>query len=169
MGRRVSVLQGYSSEAILSLLRKERNARLRTCLCVLYQLSLGQSPSYLSSIFQVSAKQIRQWAHRFERFGVAGLAVKKSPGQSARLSPTQMERLRVLLSENPEIYGYNTQTWTGPLLRDWIQKEFTIFYKRAQIYNLLKKLGFSYQKGKGIYPEADPTLRASQIDVLKKK
>ena len=35
------------------------------------------------------------------------------------------------------------------------RKNYGIVYKKAQIYNIIKSLGFSYQKGKGIFPETD--------------
>lgn len=61
----------------------------------------------------------------------------------------------MLISESPQTYGYNTNTWTGPLLIDWIEKHFGVVFKKAQIYNIIKEMGFSYQKAKGFYPEAD--------------
>ena len=41
---------------------------------------------------------------------------------------------------------FNSATWTGPLLIEWIKREYNISYKKAQIYNILKKLGLTYQK-----------------------
>jgi transposase len=51
--------------------------------------------------------------------------------------------------------GYNTETWTGSILIDWISKNFGIRYKKAQIYNIINQLVFSHHKAKGAYPEAD--------------
>lgn len=41
------------------------------------------------------------------------------------------------------------------MLIEWVDKEFGILYKKVQIYNIIKRLGFSYQRGRGIFPEAD--------------
>jgi transposase len=71
------------------------------------------------------------------------------------LKQEQRERIAVLLGEPPTDHGYNTATWTGPLLIEWIQKHYGILYKRAQIYNIIKSLGFTYQKGRGLFPETD--------------
>ncbi len=65
----------------------------------------------------------------------------------------------ILLSSTPEAYGYNTALWNGSILIDVVKKEFKVEYKRAQIYNVLKKIGFSFQKGRPSYPEADPELK----------
>jgi transposase len=42
---------------------------------------------------------------------------------------------------------------------DYIKKTYGIIYKKAQIYNILKALGFTYQRGRGKYPEADEQKR----------
>lgn len=106
---------------------------------------------------------------RFEKEGVDGLRDKAGRGRKPRLTPAQMQRLEELLDgESPAEHCYNTQRWTGPLLIDWIAKEFGVRFKKAHIYNLIASLGFSYQKAKGIYPEADPSEQQAFKQVLKK-
>ncbi len=74
----------------------------------------------------------------------------------------------MLLKESPVDHGFNTATWTGPILIQWVKKQHGFEYKKAQIYNILKSLGFSYQKGKGIFPEADKQKQAAFKTGLKK-
>ena len=132
-------------------------------------MSLGQSSRKLEGFYHTSHKQILNWVHRFEAEGVDGLRDKPGRGRKSRLSPTQHARLaRLLAEESPTEYGYNTGTWTGPLLIDWIAGHFGVTYKKARIYNILKSLGFSYQKAKGRYPEADPQARQAFKQELKK-
>jgi transposase len=38
---------------------------------------------------------------------------------------------------------------------DLVKKKFGVEYKKAQIYNILHSLKFSFQKGKGYYPETE--------------
>lgn len=49
---------------------------------------------------------------------------------------------------------------------DWIKNNYGIEYKKAQIYNILKGLNLTFQKGKGIYPEA--IQREEKVEALKK-
>jgi len=37
---------------------------------------------------------------------------------------------------------------------DYVYNTFGVSYKKAQIYNLLHKLGFTFQRGKAFYPES---------------
>jgi transposase len=54
------------------------------------------------------------------------------------------------------------------LLLDWIKKEFGVEYKKAQVYNIVKSLGYSYQKGRGTFPEADQGQQEDFITTIKK-
>jgi hypothetical protein len=37
------------------------------------------------------------------------------------------------MDESPVDYGFNTDTWTGPILIEWIKSQFDIVFKKAQI------------------------------------
>lgn len=169
MARSVLQVKGYSPESIKALMRKDERYTVGVRLYAVYQVSKGQSSRKLEDLYNTSFKQITNWVHRFEAEGLEGLRDKKGRGRKERLSTEQKVILSAILHEEMPIkYGYNTATWTGPLLIDWIKKEFNIVYKKAQIYNILKTLGFSYQKGKGIYPEADKKKQEEFKNALKK-
>jgi transposase len=69
---------------------------------------------------------------------------------------------------NPEVFNYNTANWTCPLLKEHILKTYQVDYKLAAVYNLMKKLGFSFQRAKSYYPERDEKKRNEvQIDIKK--
>lgn len=71
-------------------------------------------------------------------------------GRKGGLSQDQLERLSaLLLSEPPTDYGYDSDTWTGPMVIDWMGEKLGVTYKKVQIYNIMNRLGFSYQKAKG--------------------
>ncbi len=74
----------------------------------------------------------------------------------------------VLLNNRPDEFGYNTSTWNGPILIDYIKKNYKIDFKKAQIYNVLKSLGLSFQKGRPSYPEADSGKKEAFREALKK-
>lgn len=169
MGRKVLGVANYSPEQIKELINSDLKFKVGVRLYAIYQVSLGQPTRKLEDLYHVSFKQITNWVHRFEREGVEGLIDKPGKGRKSKLSKEQRGILAVLLTkESPVDHGYNTQTWTGPLLIDWISKNFKVDYKKAQIYNILNSLGFSYQKSRGIYPEADRQAQDAFKESLKK-
>ena len=154
MARPVLRIKGYTSEQIKALMRKDERYTIGLRLYAVYQVSLGQSSRKLEDLYNTSFKQITNWVHRFEQSGIDGLRDKAGRGRKSKLSDEQLSNIySMLLTESPQHHGYNTATWTGPLLIEWISRNYGIEYKKAQIYNILKSLGLSYQKGRGMYPE----------------
>ena len=155
MGRPVLKVGNYSAEDIKAMFRKDERYTIGLRLYAVYQVALGQPSRKLEEVYNTSFKQITNWVHRFEKEGIDGLRNKEGRGRIARLNKEQRERLSLLLNEQPDKHGYNSATWTGPMVIEWIEKNYGIVYKKAQIYNIIKSLGFSYQKGKGIFAETD--------------
>lgn len=169
MGRSVLKVNGYKPEQIKAIIDDNKDYKTAIRLYAVYQVALGKPSRQVGKIFQTSFKQITNWVHQFEAEGVAGLVDKPGRGRKSRLSDAQKETIEHLLQEQqPSDYGYNTATWTGPLLIDWIKDQFGISYKKAQIYNIIKSLGFSFQKGKGVYRKDDPEEQQAFKSALKK-
>ena len=138
-------------------------------LYAVYQVSIGQPSRKLEELYNTSFKQITNWVHRFEKEGIDGLRDKPGRGRTARLNEAHRNRIAELLTkESPADHGYNTATWTGPLLMEWIAKNYGFVYKKAQIYNIIKSLGFTYQKGRGLFPETDTQKQETFKAALKK-
>jgi len=169
MGRKPRQVQGYTSEEIKALFNSEEKYKIGLRLYAVYQVSLGQPSRKLEELYNTSFKQILNWVKRFEAEGLEGLRDKPGRGRKSRLTQDQGERLTVLLTdESPLDYGYNTDNWTGPILIDWIKQHMGVVFKKAQIYNIIKGLGFTFQRSKGFYPEADPQAQQAFKDGLKK-
>jgi transposase len=169
MGRKSLVVKNYEPSDIKILFNSDDKYKIGLRLYAVYQVSLGQPSRKLEDLYNTSFKQITNWVHRFEAEGIDGLRDRPGRGRKPKLSREQNERLEKLLTEEtPQNYGYNTETWTGPLLIDWIEKQFSITFKKAHIYNIIKVLGYSYQKAKGFYPETDIQAQADFKETLKK-
>lgn len=168
MARPVLKVSNYSPAQIKAMFRDDERYTIGIRLYAVYQVALGQPSRKLEELYNTSFKQITNWVHRFEQEGIEGLRDKEGRGRTARLTEDQRNRISSLLKESPEVSGYNSATWTGPMLIEWIEKEYNISYKKAQIYNIIKALGFSYQKGKGIFPEANAEQQEAFKEALKK-
>lgn len=169
MAKPVLQVKGYTAETIKALIKKDQRYGMGIRLYAVYQVAKGKSSRKLEDLYNTSFKQITNWVHRFEEEGLEGLMDKEGRGRKERLSSNQKQEIAYLLkNESPEKFGYNTGTWTGPLLISWIKQEFKIEFKKAHIYNVIKALGFSYQKGKGIFPEADKAKQENFKIALKK-
>jgi transposase len=168
MARPVLKVGNFKPEQIKALFKDDERYTIGIRLYAVYQVALGQPSRKLEELYNTSFKQITNWVHRFEREGIDGLKDKEGRGRTHRLNEAQRKDIRVVLNDSPERYGYNTATWTGPMLIEWVEKAYGVIYKKAQIYNIVKSLGFSYQKGRGIFPETSVEQQEVFKEALKK-
>jgi transposase len=160
-------IEKYSSSELKSLLRKDEKFQQGVRLYACYQVSLGKKPKELEDIYETSFKSICNWVNKLNQGGVDALLDKEKPGRTPKLNIQQKDEIKsIVLKQSPEEFDYNSSTWTGLLLIDLIQKRYGIVYKKAQIYNILKNLGLTFQKGKGIYPESNE--REDKVEAIKK-
>lgn len=151
MGKPVLKVKGYEAQDIKKLLTANQSYIVGLRLYIVYQVALGQSSRKLAAIHHISFKQITNWVHRFEKEGLNGLKDRKGRGRKALLSHERLSRIRsLILKEAPSDYGLNSEKWTGPLLTQWINQECGIKYQKAQIYNLLKRIGIVFRKNCGL-------------------
>ena len=151
MGKPVLKVKGYTAEEIKKLLTGNQSYVVGLRLYIVYQVALGQSSRKLAKIHRVSFKQITNWVHRFEKEGLEGLKDKKGRGRKALLSDEKLNKIRnLILNDSPLNHGFKSEKWSGPLLTQWIRQEYGISYQKAQIYNLLKRIGIRFEKGHGL-------------------
>lgn len=151
MGKSVLRVQRSNADEIKKMLSRNESYAVGVRLYLVYLVAIGHSSRKLSQINNISFKQITNWVHRFENEGIEGLKDKKGRGRHSILSEKQLGRIRSLVvDESPEKHGFKSKKWTGPLLADWIQKEYGVQYQKAQVYNLLNKMGVAFKKKEGL-------------------
>jgi len=135
----------------------------------LIQVKKGMTSRQLEEFYYRSHSRYCEWVKNFNLSGVQGLKNKHRSGRKPLLTDQQRATLFDVLKNNrPEDFNFNSATWSGPLVGEYIKKVYGVEYKKAQIYNILKALGFTFQKARGKYPEADPIQQAQFIESLKK-
>ena len=151
MGKSVLKIQRSEAGEIKKLLNTNEAYTVGVRLFLVYLVALGHSSRKLSELHNISFKQITNWVHRFEESGVEGLKDRKGRGRRSALSADQLKRIKsLILTESPYEYGLQSEKWTGPLLMRWIKNEYGLEYQKAQVYNLLDKIGIGFIKKKGL-------------------
>ena len=151
MSNAILKVKGYRAEDIKELLTANESYIIAIRLYLVYQVALGHSSRSVAEMHGISFKQVTNWVHRFENEGLEGLKDRKGRGRKALLSKDKLKRIKSLvLRENPSNNGYKAVKWTGPLLARWIESNYGIRYQKAQIYNMLGRLGIGFQKTRGL-------------------
>jgi transposase len=107
----------------------------------------------------VSHTTIYAWIAAFLVDSWASLHPRTSPGRPARLTKSQQQRLGELVRAGPEAAGYATGCWTTILIQDLILREFGVAYSHQYLSELLRNLGFSYQKARFVAAGQDDAAR----------
>ena len=161
---RISVKSALST--IKLQLRKDEKFSQGVRLYAVYQIKLGRKAEELEDLYNVSHKSICNWVHSYNLYGIDGLKDKPRSGRPPRLNEWQSIALRTAIMDKPIKFGYSSGVWSGPIIIDYIHNTFGVSYKKAQVYNLLRRLGFTYQRGKAFYPEVSE--REEMVNAIKK-
>jgi transposase len=98
------------------------------------------------SLWNVSQQTVYNWLNEFLIARWDSLQYAKAPGRPPRLTKTQKRQLSGWIEKGPEACGYATGCWTSVLIQDLIYQKFHVLYNRFYVCELLRNLGFSFQK-----------------------
>lgn len=109
----------------------------------------GKDVRDIASILRVSKESIRQWFIKYMTGGLRALrTIQKPSGRPSNLTKTQKKQLIEWVTDGPQSVGFPGACWRSPMIQDLIQRKFGVFYSVKYISQLLKNLGFSYQKAR---------------------
>ncbi len=131
---------------------------------VIFAVANGSLYSVISDIFKVSEVSITSWVKSFVLRGVNGLKAKKSSGRASKLTKTQRKQLAKIISDGPNKAGFPGACWRSPMIQLLIKNKFNVTYSVFYIPQLLKNMGFSYQKAKFVADHKDPEKRKEWLE-----
>ena len=111
------------------------------------------------SVWNVSQQTVYNWLNDFLAYGWKSLEYQKAPGRPPRLTKTQKQALSKWIEDGPETCGYVTGCWTSVLIQDLIYQKFHVLYNRFYVCELLRNLGFSFQKARFVSDHLDEAAR----------
>ena len=98
---------------------------------------------------------LRDWVHRFNAEGLAGLVNRRSPGRPARLSPDQKAELAALVEAGPDRARDGVVRWRRIDLKRRIETMFGVTMHERTVGKQLAALGFRRLSVRPQHPKAD--------------
>ena len=135
------------------------DARAVRHLSVLIMIAGRIALETILSVWNVSQQTIYNWLNDFLAHRWDSLEYHKAPGRPPRLTKSQKQELSKWIEDGPEACGYQTGCWTSVLIQDLIQQKFQVLYTRFYVCELLRNLGFSFQKARFISDHLDEEAR----------
>ena len=125
---------------------REGNTKIRFLAVRLY--GTGVAASEILSIVGCSRSSLMNWIRTYQQMGIAGLVDKRAGGNSAKLTPHQVEHLT---DHTPEqllgAEAVSAQFWTVTDLARLVERDYDVVYDSPTSYRtLLKRCRLSRQR-----------------------
>lgn len=117
--------------------------------------SRGKSQAEVARVLGVSRQSASVWYARWQEDGSKGLKAAGRAGRKPRITPEQKARVERQLARGPRAFGYATDLWTLPRIREVIKKVTGVDYHPGHVWKILKSMGWSCQKPVGKAAERD--------------
>ena len=103
---------------------------------------------------------LRDWVHRFNTAGPAGLVDRKAPGRQRRLSQEQLAELADCVASSPVIERDGVVRWRLADLCALVERRFGVRYQERGMGKLVRALGFRRVSARPQHPRSDPQAQA---------
>jgi transposase len=98
---------------------------------------------------------LRDWVHRYNESGVAGLQSRPSPGRVPLLTPEQKAELKALVVAGPDPERDKVVRWRCVDLRDEVARRFGVEVREGTIGGWLHQLGLTRLQPRPDHPKKD--------------
>jgi transposase len=98
---------------------------------------------------------LRDWVHRYNAAGLAGLRNLKSPGRGSKLTARQQAELAELVEAGPDPAVHGVVRWRRVDLRDELQRRFGVALHERSVGKVLAKLGYRKLSVRPRHPQAN--------------
>ena len=107
----------------------------------------GRSREVIADLLGVSTRQVGQWLRIFRNKGLDELGTLHYQGDTGRLGPAQVERLKQEIATG---VFHNAEQ-----VRTWVEETLGVAYSISGLKDLLRRIGASYHKVSGFFWKAD--------------
>jgi len=123
----------------------------------------GEPIATLSARWGVSLATFYQWLSELLVKGVKSLVYRHRSGCPAKLTKSQKKELGKCLDAGPQAAGFDSACWSSILVQVVIEREFGVRYDRFYVCELLRNLGFSFQKARFVSDHLDEAKRQAWL------
>ena len=135
---------------------------VRRISAVLEVLTAQHRVAAVSAKWGISPACLYAWITALLLTGVESLRYQRKGGRAPKLTPSQKQQLCTWLDAGPQAVGFANGCWSSLLVQELIRREFGgVVYNRMYVCQLLKQLGYSFQKAQFVSDHLDAVARAA--------
>lgn len=135
--------------------RRSRDAnQARRCLAMALVLE-GRSRTEAAESAGMQRQTLRDWVHRYNADGVAGLLDRPLPARPGLLSPDQLAAFDRIVEAGPDVAVDGVVRWRRADLKGVIERRFGVVMAERTVGDLLHARGFSHMSVRPRHPRCD--------------
>ena len=156
MSRAIEITRDeHSASALRELAARTRDGAVVRRLLAIALILEGHSREEAARLNGMDRQTLRDWAHRYNADGVAGLSSRRSPGRPPALDEARMEELRCLVLEGPDLQRNKVVRWRCVDLRAEIASRWSIVLTKGTVGKLLRRLRMTRLQPRPHHPKKD--------------
>ncbi len=153
--------QDLSADALRQAAARSRDANAARRMLGLALVLEGQSRTDAAVTCGMDRQTLRDWVHRYNAEGLAGLVNRRAPGRTARLSAEQEAAVERWVEQGPDLERDGVVRWRCRDLQERIRREFKVSLHERTVGKLLTKLRFRRLSVRPFHPQSDPAAQAA--------
>jgi transposase len=156
MGSPIEITRdGHSASALRELAGRTRDGAVVRRLLAIALILEGHSRAAAARLTSMDRQTLRDWVHRYNADGIAGLSSRCSPGRPPALNEAQMAELRSMVLQGPDLERNEVVRWRCVDLRAEIAARWSITLTKGTIGKLLRRLGMTRLQPRPYHPKKD--------------
>ena len=113
----------------------------------------------IAKVLEITEEIINKYIKNYLIRGIESIKKGKSSGRPGKLNKKQKEELAEIIENGPSQAGFSGGCWRSPMIVELIREKYGVKYSVFYIAELLKNMGFSFQKARFISDHLDEDKR----------
>jgi transposase len=148
------------SEELRRQARREHDGRISARLIAIANALDGMDRASAARLAGMDRQTLRDWVHRYNAEGIAGLCDRPKPGRTPKLTEGQMASLKAVVLAGPDP-GDQIGRWRIVDLCRYVEERWEVSYSETGMLRLLWSLDLSHRKTRPRHPQSDA--KAQQV------
>jgi transposase len=156
MGQSIAITRTeHSASDFRRLASREKDGQVVRRLLALALVLAGHSRTDAAQMNGMDRQTLRDWVHRYNADGVAGLISRVSAGPTPVLNEAEMAELRELVLNGPDPAADEVVRWRCIDLRDKVAQRYAVFVHKRTVAKWLGKMEMTRLQPRPFHPKKD--------------
>ena len=165
----IPIIRHVEPKELRRLGREHANGRVAARMFAIANVLEGLNREDAATHAGMERQSLRDWVHRFNAEGVAGLEDRPRKGRPRRMDVGIEKAFCERVDKGPDAKTDKLVRWRRVDLQAWLKSEHAIEYHERSIGKILERLDYSHVSTRPVHPQNDPAAMAAFKKTLRKR